>query len=131
MIGTPILKDVFKYKAKFMANFTSTQVKWGLPGLAVIILMMFIFPWNYNASQILQIFGSALLRALPALPFFLLGFVTPYGITLTTFIKKALKPYFQSPVVRKGEDKSTMPAMVRKRSHPMKVKRSKKYKAIM
>ena len=43
MIGAPIFKDVFKYKAKFIGKFTGKQLALDAIGIVLIILLVFLF----------------------------------------------------------------------------------------
>lgn len=136
MIGAPIFKDVFKYKAKFIGKFTGKQLALDAIGIVLIILLVFLFGFpdkkNYDLpTYALLLFVDVMVKSIVAIPFFLFAHFEPYGMSLWGFLKKAVFPYLQSSASRKGENLRMDKVMIQRRNHPMKVKRSKTYKAIM
>lgn len=77
----PINKDLRNFKTKDIGNFTLKEAGFiALAGIAAII--------SYKLQK--TAFGeikSPLLMLLPAVPFIILGFLKPFGLSFTTFMQ--------------------------------------------
>ena len=134
MISCPMPQDIFKYKAKFIGNFTTRQLIWGGLGVAASIgSYLYILPeidiyFNLNFSQELRLYISGFL----GVPFLAMGFLKIYEQPLERILPQLITDNFITPAKRYKE---TSPFNYKKQKNIQKksqekLKKSNKYKEI-
>ena len=132
MIERPMPQDILKFESKVIANFSARQALFGGIGCVVTIYFaMSVFKDVEDTSM------RALLSALPAIPFFLIGFVKLYGVYFEKIIVSLFLDNFVYPMKRKKEvHYPEMEKYERSRywmkdsTKKIKCKKSKQYKGI-
>lgn len=95
MIERPIPQDVFAYKTKAIGNFSARELVFGAIGVAVTAAGIFgFFSFIEDTSM------RALVSVLPALPFFLIGFVKIYNTPFEKIILSVIEDSFIQPPKR-------------------------------
>lgn len=98
MIERPIPQDILKYKQKALGNFSAREVIFG--GIGVILMACGCLIWF---SDVENISYRALYSALPAIPFWLIGFVKIYNVPIEKCIGPLIIDNFWNPIKRKKE----------------------------
>lgn len=130
MIECAIPQDILKYKAKIVGNFSAREAV----GLAsgIIVGLGAYFTFLSDLSMDAKMYISAFLMV----PFFLLGFLNPMGQPLEKYLGKVIYDNFICPSIRRKEVKYPEYELYKKEGHfdakgkPIKIKKSKEYKAI-
>ena len=74
MIDGPVLQDIEKYKTKNVMGFSAREFIFLIIGSAIALLLFFLFGGISDGWQI-----RALICAIPAVPFFSMGFYRPFN----------------------------------------------------
>lgn len=98
MIERPIPEDITKHKSKAIGNFSARELCFGTIGCVVILVNMFTV-----LTAIEDISTRAIVSALPAVPFFLVGFKKIYGVYFEKAIGPMITDNFINPITRKKE----------------------------
>lgn len=102
MVSAPIPQDILKYKAKFVGNFTTRELIFGLLGLLAIFLTnKYVFHMSFSLQELDSM--QVALAALPGIPFFLLGWWKPFGQPLEKIFIPTIVDNFLAPAIRKKE----------------------------
>lgn len=97
MIERPVPQDILKYKQKAIKNFSARECIWG--GIAAVI----VIAGMVNNTGITDTTHRAIVSAIPAVPFCLIGFVKIYGVPFEKIIGPIVFDNFICPIKRKKE----------------------------
>lgn len=98
MVERPIPQDILKYKQKAIMNFSAREAIFG--GIGIIVIMIGCFIWFKDVTDTTY---RAIYSAIPAAPFFLVGFVKIYNVPIEKIIGPLIIDNFISPIKRKKE----------------------------
>lgn len=98
MIERPIPQDILKYKQKALGNFSARELIFGVIGAGIIA-----FFCMGPCKAIENVSYRIIVSALPAIPFFLIGFVKLYGVPFEKCFIPMIKENFIDPMLRKKE----------------------------
>lgn len=99
MIERPMPQDIMKFKAKLIAGLTARQIVWGgIAGVVAIGTYFALGDVEFASGQM-----KVIVSAIPALPFFAMGFMTIMEMPLEKVAIPLLIDNFIAPPVRKKE----------------------------
>ncbi len=98
MIERPIPQDILKSESKLLFNLSARQLLFGGIGLGVGAFMCF-----GPCAKVSDTTIRAMVSFLPALPFFLIGFIKIYGQPFEKLFLPVVTDNFINPIIRKKE----------------------------